>query len=150
MASEPYTFSPWTTSADRRVVAPESAWRQVEALNEMAPQVAMMDYPPPPFVRPVVRIGVDLFEPFEGDVVDDGMSALFLTANGGWTTDEDDVPVVTTADILTRLFSLIDACPHLRFTTETQFPENVAGVMPKRLHNLTITGPDGRNVEVAE
>ncbi len=69
-----YTFSPWAVRDGRRVVAPEAEWKAVERMeNAACRDIAAwvdsggMNRGDPKPEPPVVRIGVDLFEPFSGE-----------------------------------------------------------------------------------
>ena len=136
----------------RRILAPESTWREPVELNEAAkelPERIVKPYSSPieylPVGKPRILVDCDLFAPFDGRWVDeDGESIWWDTAflpkdspslfTGNETPQNElskqvGVKPYTTADVLARVFRLIDSCPNLEWIVPTSHPERVREVV---------------------
>lgn len=129
--SSPFTltFLPWAVDGPRRVVASEPEWSRLRDLDRQAAASGE---------RPIVLVGCDVFEPWEGGYDDEKTGGVTHVCNecGSWRTMEEmccgpnaHFPL-TTADVLSRIFAAIDDCSHLRFVLPTRYPGRVPDVMP--------------------
>lgn len=79
MQTSPFalTFAPWTPDGPRRVVASEREWARLRDLDRSAAASGE---------RPIVLVGCDVFEPWEGLYVDEkGDRCAIYQGNGGIT-----------------------------------------------------------------
>lgn len=129
------TLGKWGPNGTR-VVAAESAWKQVErwerdaAMREESYQVAAMtcrseyDYVEPCY-PPAIFCGsmCDVFEDWPGEVRD---SRGRVVNPRTWRPIESEGPEpATLADVRARLFRLIDATPNLTWLLLTKRPQNI-------------------------
>jgi hypothetical protein len=118
-----HVFHPWHAQDDRRIVAPESHWREPLAWNLAAEKSGE---------RVRVMVGCEVFEDWQDRIVEE---------NGNQATHFDGDCGLTMVDMRQCLFDLIDRTPHVDWLIATEKPENVAQMMPA----YTKTGPS-RNV----
>lgn len=122
-----YKFSPWTVKGDKRIVASESAWKKPAKWNKEA--AAQEE-------RPRVLVPVDVFEDWQGPMRNVAGDPLFRDTlkDAPWTDGNSSEPgafsSLTMSDVRRRLFSIIDATPHLDWLLVTERPENVTAMMP--------------------
>lgn len=82
----------------------------------------------------------DIFEEWEGPIVNSNWNTLFISPSGEWIPDdlgcgfvgEDDWQKVTMNDVRKRLFELIDSTPNLDWLLLTKRPENILKMWPER------------------
>lgn len=136
-----YEFRPFTIDGDRRVVADERVWEAIRKLGRAGRTGR-------------VRAPVDVFEPWDGPMVDAKDNDLFdcCQCHHRWSADMTDYDPtkrdsrticqrckspgpnqMTMADVRRDLFALIDEFPNLTLMLETSHPENVVGMMPPTL-----------------
>jgi hypothetical protein len=105
-----HTFTPFTPDGPRRVVASEAEWPRLRDLDRSAAASGE---------RPIVLVGCDVFEPWEGEYVGTDGSPMAIVGPprkepgdlpGEWVYVKPILPAKT-ADVLSRIFSRIDDCP---------------------------------------
>ncbi len=130
-----------------RVVASEAKWKEPvkwnreaaerfdrigDSLHATADMIAEASRRPRVFCA---SLG-DVFETWDGPMVNAKGDDLYLDRNGGWddrSGDKDGHRLkVTMQDVRARLFRLIDATPNLDWLVLTKRPENIAAMMPER------------------
>ncbi len=86
----------------------------------------------------------DVFEDWQGPVIDSQHRRLFTINGNEWFTEAEypDCRPLTIADLRRKLFETIDATPNLDFLLLTKRPENVRGMWPGVCHD-TDMGGDG-------
>lgn len=90
-----------------------------------------------PFVRPAVLLAPDLCEEWSGRVRNERLEPLIksIVTTGLWVKDPElygsDVGTVTMADVIARVFSVIDRTPNLDYYASTAFPERIGEVAPQ-------------------
>jgi protein gp37 len=112
-----HVFRPWHAQGDRRIVAPESRWREPLAWNLAAEQSGE---------RVRVLVGCEVFEDWI-DRIDNH--------DGTQASHWDQTCGLTMSDVRQRLFDLIAATPHLDWLIATEKPENVLRMMPRLTTN---------------
>lgn len=136
----PATLGVWGPNGTR-VVASESQWREPVKWNKvaaLAEELAGVTPPPGVTVLPYQRPRVfcaslaDVFEAWDGPMIDSAGRRLFVAPSGKWSNDGTGEPVteagwrpLTMGDVRARLFDLISATTHLDWLLLTKRPENV-------------------------
>lgn len=140
----PKTLGVWGPNGTR-VVAAESQWKLPLKWNKDAacscgdgfrgthsPYCPQADRP-----RVFCASLADVFEDWQGPMVNSTGDDLFNDRNGRWSArvgDKDGHRLkLTMGDVRTRLFQIIDATPNLDWLLLTKRPENIARMMPKRV-----------------
>ena len=147
MTTEPFThhtFHPIRTDGDRRIVAEEARWRAISLANKSAERKQ---------VKCRVGIGGDLFEPWEGPIVDeDGKRLCIYLPNGGILKTEiyagspgPHCRWLSVADVRRRVFALIGDCPHIDFLINTTRPTDAVRVVNECIRS-SVTEEDGDKI----
>ena len=153
-------------SNERRIVAAEPAWREPVAWNREAACTCVLDkckgalgHVPgacPQHQRPLVRLGCDLFDEWDGPILNgEGLGVFWREPpfprywdtqqpdDDEWTFEHSDQ--VTLQDVRTRFFAECpDACPNLDWLVETRHPENVRRMWKTWPTGSAPDGSDGR------
>jgi len=121
----PQTLGAWGDNGTR-VVAAESYWKLPEKWNRQAEQVGVR--------RKVFCASLaDVFEDWCGPMLDNRGRELFVDGDEWFAPGKDFFamsPGVTMHDVRYRLFSVIDATPHLDWLLVTKRPENIRRMWP--------------------
>jgi protein gp37 len=125
-----HTFSPWAVRDGHRIVAEEREWETCEEFEIYAKMRPELDLDCNP-IR--ILIDCDLFEPWDGPMSDARGGTWSTADHGHWwnyqheTTDDDwNCRDVTIADVLRRVFALIDRTPNITWLASTAYPERIA------------------------
>jgi hypothetical protein len=159
------TFTPWRFRNNQCIVASERAWKMPDDINRDAVK-AFAHYScgggpnKPPLSRPLIRLGVDAFAAWSGLIIDrDERELMSCHGCGKWTGFMNDpcdcdeplrarVPrKLAMADLLTRLFALIDSTPNVDYLLPTQWLDNVRGMVPHRDDRLECSQCAWRGLE---
>jgi protein gp37 len=113
-------FAPWKIKDAGRIVASERSWKM-----------------PLSWTGRVV-VTSDIFEDWQGPMVDSDGEELYNDGDGGFTEAQfgyGDIPApwqsaITMQDVRSRLFDLIDATPNLDWLLLTKRPENIMKMWP--------------------
>jgi protein gp37 len=136
----PGTLGVWGPTGTR-VVASEAMWKEPLKWNREAEQFKHWKN----WTRPRVFCAslADVFEDWQGPMIDSHGVELYAKASGGWCykqIPEHEVrPRLTLNDVRRRLFALIDATPNLDWMLLTKRPENVRRMWPTELDNKGFT-----------
>ena len=119
--TSPFThcWKPHDFQEDKLVVADEAVW------NEPHDYIAMENHD---FATPLVEVP-DVFRKWEGEIVDKSRNNLTKEFNqrGEWLGNN---VLANYPDVLARIFSVIDSCPHCIFCIPTEYPEQVKKCWP--------------------
>ena len=141
-----HEFEPWKRDGDRIVLC---GWGGVRKWNKEAHEafntaVQLYDYhgltrpDGPRYSRPLIQITTDVFDRFDGPVVDGCKRQLWRHPNDDGDRvylsepANDEWRPLTHADLLRDLFALMDQCPNLDFEVTTEWPELIRETIPSR------------------
>lgn len=117
-----------------RVVASEAGWRAVERWNAQAMQAKQRR-------RVFCASMADVFEEWDGPMLDSQERRLFVAPSGVWRTEADLSPVhaegwrpLTMDDVRERLFMLAYQCHWLDWLFLTKRPENIEPMLRRIRH----------------
>lgn len=138
-----HTFRPFRLVDGQCIRSPDAVWQepvavQKQALKDNGSTFPLGECPP----RPRIRLDCDLFEDFDGPVVDERGYRYWRHPIGQGAPDwecypaSDDVTKfgpwvpVAIADIRTGIFRLFDQTPNCDWLVTTMCPENVRRMWP--------------------